>query len=188
MVKKWVTLVPLDCCLVVDSYFSSHVVSSCLRSGMQLVWLHLAEGHPPHSMRHTVRNQSPYGIHTYKNVKVGRKAARVVPFFSKFECPKEMAHPQARVPFTPSCAHVLGHVPWTHATNWCCSCGNPTGFHAGRWRCVLYCRSMPLGRCLLSANKEALWPQVTHFHVAPVCHFVCSTVKHDYRPQGSVRE
>ena len=92
MVKKWATLGPENCCLVVDSYFSSHAAADDLAArGTPLIMLPkraaagvgaLSRGSTPHSMRSGVRKDTPYGIYTYNNTKEGQKAARVVAFFS----------------------------------------------------------------------------------------------------------
>ena len=61
MVKKWATLVPEDCCLVVDSYFSSHAAAEHLATrGTPFIMLAkrdaagvgaLSRGSTPHSIR-----------------------------------------------------------------------------------------------------------------------------------------
>ena len=95
MVKKLAILVPEDCCLVVDSYFSSHAVASGTPFGMLAKRdaagvAALNRGSSPHSMRQFVRKGGPYGIYVCKNPKVGRKASRVVPFFSNVSVPNEL--------------------------------------------------------------------------------------------------
>ena len=120
LVKKWATLVPEDCCLVVDTYFSSHAAAEHLVArGTPFIMLAkrdaagvgaLSRGSTPHSMRSCVRKDTPYGIYTYKNPKVGRKAACVVPFFSNVSVPRGW-HTHKRGYHLPPLVYMYQHMP-----------------------------------------------------------------------------